>query len=145
MLRSLIAALLALSIGAAHAADNNVGAQTRIFTFSSGNVANAAATATFPAKPGVLNLLCGFSFTSTGSTAAQVVLMTITGLNGGTATYVYASQAGVTLNNPVLTEDFTPCVPATGPNVAIVVSMPALGSGNTNAALTAMGYGAPFP
>lgn len=143
MLKRILLAL-ALSVGAAHAADNNA-KPAQLITLSSGNVAAAAATVTFPAKPGILNMLCGFSFTSAGSTAATVVLGTVTGLNGGTATYVYTSAAGATVANPTLLEDYTPCVPATGPNVAIVVSFPSLGAGNTNAALTAQAYGAPYP
>jgi hypothetical protein len=145
MLRCIFAGLIALAAGAAHAADNNIGSQTRIVTISSGNVANAAATAALPAKVGVLNILCGFQFTAAGATGASVVVMTITGLNGGTASYIYAAPAGVTAMGPMLQDDFTPCVPASGPNVAITASMPALGSGNTNAALTIMGYGVPYP
>jgi hypothetical protein len=143
MLKRILLAL-ALSVGVAHAADNNA-KPAQLITLSSGNVAAAVASVTFPAKPGQLNLLCGFQFTSAGSTAATVVTGTITGLNGGTATYVYVSVAGATLGNPPLQDDFTPCIPATGPNVAIVVSFPSLGAGNTNAALTVQGYAIPFP
>jgi hypothetical protein len=106
---------------------------------SSGNIAAATATATLPAVQGRFNYLCGFSITSSGSTAALVVQPVITGLNGGTLTYTYSSVAGVTLANAPLEVSFSTCMPASSPNTAIVVSMPSLGAGNTSTTVNAWG------
>lgn len=107
---------------------------------SSGNVAAATATATIAAIDGQTNYLCGFAITSSGSTAAAVVSVTVTGLLGGTQTYTYTSVAGVTLANAPLVVQFPACVQASGQNVAIAVSMPTLGAGNTNASVNAFGF-----
>lgn len=107
---------------------------------SSGNVAAGTATATLAAVSGWTTYICGFSITSSGSTGALVVSPTVTGLNGGTLTFTYTSIAGVALANAPLVVPFSPCQPATAQNVAIVVSMPSLGTGNTNATVNAWGY-----
>lgn len=107
---------------------------------SSGNVAAAVAAATLPAVLNKTNFLSGFDVTSAGATAAAVVNLTITGLLGGTRSYVYTAVAGATLANPNLVVNFDPPLPASGPNVAIVVSLPSLGAGNTNACVNAEGF-----
>lgn len=107
---------------------------------SSGNVAAATATATLAAAASLTNYISGFQITSTGSTAAAVVTVTITGVLGGTISYTYASVAGVTLANQPLTVQFVPPLPASAANTAIVVSMPSLGAGNTNTTVNAQGY-----
>jgi hypothetical protein len=82
---------------------------------------------------------------SAGSNGAAVVSSTVTGVKGGTLTYTYATGVGATVANAPLTVEFTPCIPASAPNTAIVVSLPSLGAGNTNAAVTAGGYMRPWP
>jgi hypothetical protein len=115
-------------------------------TASSGNVANAAATATLAAGgANVMNYISGFEFTGSGATAAAVVLLTITGVIGGTMTYVIPVPAGVTVGIPPLVVEFNPPLQASALNTAIVVSVPALGAGgNTNSAVVAHGYQIPF-
>lgn len=107
---------------------------------SSGNVAAATATATIAAVAGKTNYLSGFSITGSGATAASVVTATITGLVGGTQTYVVPVVAGATLGNFPLDFDFYPSIPATATNVAITLSVPSLGAGNTNCAAVVYGY-----
>lgn len=109
-------------------------------TASSGNQANANAVATLATAVGKTTYICGFTMTSAGSTAATVVSPTITGVIGGTQTFTYVSVAGVTLGNTPLVVDFAPCLPASSLNTAIVVTLPALGAGNTNATATAWGF-----
>ena len=104
---------------------------------SSGNVAAATATATCPAVAGATNYLTGFDITSAGATAAAVVSPTVTGVLGGTRTYTYEAVAGVTLADPILALSFVPPLQASATNTAIVVSMPSLGAGNTNATVNA--------
>ena len=66
--------------------------------------------------------------------------VTITGLLGGTLTYTYVAVAGVLLANQALIVFLPKPIPASGPNVNIVVSCPTLGSGNTNNTVNAHGY-----
>lgn len=109
-------------------------------TASSGNVANAAATATIAAVAGQRNWLTGFFLSGSGATAASVISVTVTGLIGGTMTFAYAVPSGVTAKSPDLHVTFPKPIPATGPNVAIVASAPGFGAGNTNATMVATGF-----
>ena len=107
---------------------------------SSGNVAAAAATATLAAVPGQTNYLTGFDFTGAGATAGSVVTGTITGLLGGTRSFSIAVPAGAAVGLAPLSLSFDPPLPASAVNTAIVVSVPSLGAGNTNATLNAQGF-----
>jgi hypothetical protein len=109
-------------------------------TASSGNVAAASGVATIPAVANKTAWITGFMVTSAGSTGAAVVTPTITGIVGGTMTFVYTSVAGVTLGNAPLIVPLPIPVPATAVNTAIVVTVPSLGAGNTNSAVTAFGF-----
>jgi hypothetical protein len=109
-------------------------------TASSGNVAAAVATATLAAAVGKTTYICGFSITSSGSTAAVVVSPTVTNVITGTMTHTYASVAGATLANQALVIPFSPCIPASATNTTIPVSLPSLGAGNTNTTVNAWGY-----
>jgi len=132
-----LACLLALLVG--HA-DAQVPPTRGIpISASSGNVAAATATATLPAVANRVTYICGFAATGGGATASAVVNLTITGPANGTMTYTYGAVTGATTPNPPLVVNFTPCVSASAPNTTIVVSMPTLGAGNTNAAIDAWG------
>lgn len=107
---------------------------------SSGNVAAASAVATLAAAAGKTTYITGFTATGLGATAAGVSLLTVTGLLGGTQTYVVPVPAGATLGIAPLRVTFIPPLPASAVNTAIVVTMPTLGAGNTNAAVVATGF-----
>jgi hypothetical protein len=111
---------------------------------SSGNVANAVASATLrgpAASPGQHTAyLAGFNITGAGATAGSVVLATVTGAVGGTQTYVIAVPTGVTTGIAPLDVEFNPPLPDATPGGGITVSLPALGSGNTNASVNAWGF-----
>lgn len=107
---------------------------------SSGNVAAATATATLTGGAQSWTYLTGFEITYGGATAAACVNATITGLLGGTATYVICAPAGVAVGGVPLTTRFNPPLQSAAVNTNIVVSMPTLGAGNTNAAIVAHGY-----
>jgi hypothetical protein len=111
---------------------------------SSGNEADATATATLsaPVVAGVQRqaYLCGFSATAGGATAASVVSITVTGLAAGTATWTYGAVTGATTPSAPLVVVFPACLPESAPGTGIAVSMPALGTGNTNAAVNAWGF-----
>lgn len=107
---------------------------------SSGNVADAPAVASLPAVALKTNYLTGVNLASTGATAASVVLATITGLEGDVITLPISVVAGASLANAPLHLTFTPPLKASGPNVAITVTVPALGAGNTNSVANMTGY-----
>jgi hypothetical protein len=107
---------------------------------SSGNVAAAVATATLAASGGQTTYITGFEVTASGATAASVVLLTIANTKGGTMTYVFTAPAGVTTAATPLIVEFPYPIPANSVSTTIVVSLPSLGSGNTNAAVVAHGF-----
>ena len=107
---------------------------------SSGNVANASAVATLPAVAGKTTYITGLAITGSGATVGSIVVATVAGLSGGTASHIFESPTGATVGSTPLVLQFTPPLPASAVNTAIVVTLPALGAGNTNAAVTAWGY-----
>lgn len=107
---------------------------------SSGNQANALAAVTLAKASGQMSYLTGFDMTFLGATGASTVLATVTGLAGGTRTYVIAVPAGVAVRGEPLVRSFSPPLPAADFNTDIVVSLPALGAGNTNAVVNAHGF-----
>ena len=107
---------------------------------SSGNVANATATATIAAQAGKTALLNNLIVTGGGATAAAVVTCTITGLQGGTVSFIYGAQVGAGVPSVPLVVTFDAPLPASGANTAIVASCPALGAGNTRMVVTITGY-----
>lgn len=109
-------------------------------TASSGNVAAASAVATIPAVANKTAYLTGFMISSGGSTGAALVSPTITGLIGGTMTLTYGTVAGVTLANPPMVVLLPVPVAASAANIAIVLTVPSLGTGNLNSTVTAFGY-----
>jgi len=115
------------------------GPRTQI-TASSGNVAAATATATLAAVAGKTTFICGFQATAGGATAAAVVTGTITNIITGTMSWTYGANTGAGVPTAPLVVPFNPCVPANAVNTTIVVSMPSLGAGNTNATVSAWGY-----
>ncbi|RUV16965.1 MULTISPECIES: hypothetical protein [unclassified Mesorhizobium] len=109
-------------------------------TASSGNVANGAAVATLPGVVGQTTYITGFEITAGGATAAALVAATLSGIVGGTATYIFAAPAGVAVGAAPLVVQFAQPIPASAANTAIVLTLPALGAGNTNAAVVAHGF-----
>lgn len=105
----------------------------------SGNVANAAAAATLTGTATTTVYIAGFEMTASGATAGLPVLLTITGLLGGTRTYIFTFPTGVLVGEQLVVK-FDPPLPASAINTAIVVSCPAGGAGNTNAAMVAHGF-----
>jgi hypothetical protein len=118
---------------------NNVGAAVPI-TGSSGNVAASSAVATLAAAASKFTYISGFQATGSGATLGSCVNVTITGVVGGTMTYTFCAAAGVLISDAPLIVPFNPPLQSSSVNTAIVVTMPSLGTGNTNAAVSAQGY-----
>jgi hypothetical protein len=110
---------------------------------ASGNVANATAAASLAATASYLNYVTGFTITAAGATAAAVVNATLTGCVGGTQTFTFTFPAGATVAATPLVVNFATPIPATAANLAITISLPAAGAGNTNAATTIRGFRVP--
>ncbi len=109
-------------------------------TGASGNVANAAAAAALPAVAGKTNYVTGFEITGAGATAASNVIATLAGVITGTLSYIVTAVAGATVGNRPVIVTFSPAIPASAANVAITLSVPALGAGNTHSAAVIHGY-----
>lgn len=115
------------------------GAQTPI-TAASGNVAAGVATATLAAAGGKLTYITGFEITSDGATVGVCVNPTVVGVVTGTMTYTYCAPAGALLAATPLIVEFPQPIPSSAVNTAVAVSLPSLGTGSTNATVTAHGY-----
>ncbi len=109
---------------------------------SSGNVANSAAVATLAAvsTPNRTAYITGFQVTASGATAGLPVTVTVAGLAGGTASYTFTFPAGALVAATPLIVPFPVPLPASGPGVNIVVTLPAGGAGNTHAAVSVQGF-----
>lgn len=107
---------------------------------TSGNVANATATATLAANATQKWFLTGFMIDVTGATVGVVVSATITGLAGGTITLPVVFPTGVTVDGTRRSIVFNPPIPASTVNTALTLTVPAGGSGNTNASGHLFGY-----
>lgn len=108
---------------------------------TSGNKANAVATATLTPASGKTAYIQGFIISASGALAALAVQATVAGLIGGvTGTFIYGATAGVLTMGDAYVVPFPKAIPASAVDVPIVVNLPALGLGNTNAAVFAFGY-----
>lgn len=106
----------------------------------SGNVANASAAATLTPTATTTAYISGFEITGTGATAASIATVTVAGLLGGTRHYTYTFPAGVTTACQPLIVSFSPALPASAVNTAIVVTCAASGAGGTNNTVVAHGF-----
>ncbi len=108
---------------------------------TSGNIANGSAAAAIPATSGKLSYVTGFEITATGATVGLPVIATLAGLVGGiTASYIFAAPAGALIEATPLLVTFPEPIPANAVNTAITLTLPALGNGNTNAAVVIHGF-----
>ena len=106
----------------------------------SGNVANASAVATLPGVAAKTTYITGFEITGGGATVGSLVSATLAGVLGGTVTYTIGAVTGAAVSNPALVVSFNPPLPASALNTAIVLTVPALGAGNTNSTVSAKGF-----
>ncbi|MDB6085542.1 MAG: hypothetical protein JWN43_3423 [Gammaproteobacteria bacterium] len=117
------------------------GACTPITASATGTT--GAVVATLPAVAGKTTYICGFYYTGTNATAANTATsVTVTGTIGGTMSFGFPTlaAAATTPNTIPVDEAFLPCVAASAINTAIAVNGPALGTGATQATVTAWGY-----
>ena len=93
-----------------------------------------------PAVAGVTNYVTGMIITGAGATAAAVIAVTLTGVTGGTMTFIMDIPAGDKAAAPILDIEFSVAIPASAANTAITLTAPAFGAGNTNAAAVIYGF-----
>lgn len=111
-----------------------------VLTSASGNKANANAVATLTPTATTTAYITGFELTAAGATAGLPVVATVAGVLGGTLSYIFDYPAGALVGASPLIVEFNPPLPASAVNTAIVVTLPAGGTGNTNAAAVAHGF-----
>jgi len=109
-------------------------------TATSYQVANTAASASIPGTAGKTSYLTNALITAAGSTAGAAVQGSITGINPTPIAFVFVFPTGVLVGAQPLELTFDPPLQATGLNTAIVVSLPAGGSGNTAACVSVTGF-----
>ena len=105
--------------------------------------ATGAAAAIAPSMAAVAaktNYCSGFEVTSDGSTVGAAILVTITGILGGTLNYSFPIPTGVLVGAAPLVVPFNPPLPASAVNVAITLNMPSAGAGNTTQSATIHGF-----
>lgn len=107
---------------------------------SSGNVADAAAVATFPAVANKTNYVTGITVNSTGATGSASVIATLVGALSGTLSFAYKTTSGAANLDTPMQLNFDPPIPASAVNTAMVLTLPALGAGNTHATVNMTGY-----
>lgn len=104
------------------------------------NVANSAANATIAAAVGKTSYVEGFQITGLGATAATTVVVTMSGLAGGSQQWSLNIPAGATTPITPLIVAFYPPLPASGLNTAIALAVPAAGAGNTSVIVSMQGF-----
>lgn len=80
-----------------------------------GSGTTGAVTASLTASPTLTNYLCSFSVSAAGTGSDSPI--TVTGVLGGTLTYQVVAAGGAPF-----VRSFTPCLPASAVNTAIVIS-----------------------
>lgn len=95
-----------------------------------------ATAATLAATSGKTTYICGFTISS-DATAALAGAATVTGTITGSLNYI--QNVGSATAAGILTQNFTPCIPASASNTTIAVTSVAAGTGG-NTAVTAWGY-----
>lgn len=100
------------------------------------NGTTLAVVATMPAVATKTNYLCGF-YIDTTATGAILVGPGVTGLLGGTLTIFMTVPASPAVTN--YTKTFSPCLPASAVNTAIVLTSGAAGAGGSTS-VTVWGF-----
>lgn len=78
--------------------------------------------------------------TGAGAVLGSIVVCTLNGTAGGNLSYIFAAPAGILVSAGALNMHFDPPLQAIAINTAITASCPALGTGNTNAAMSIHGF-----
>jgi hypothetical protein len=107
---------------------------------SSQNEADAEAKVTLNADENTAVYLCGVIVTGSGADVANVVEVTITGLESGPRRFIYGFEEGPAKINQPLILTFIPPLAATDVDTPVVISCPPSGAGGLNNVVTAWGF-----
>jgi hypothetical protein len=118
---------------------NGIPAGAAQFVVQGASVADATLTRTVAAAVGKVHYVTGFDLSLGGATLASLINVTITGLAGGTLTFVVPVIAGALLGS-VFSVTFPHPIPTSAANIAVVLTVPALGAGSTAANGHLYGY-----
>lgn len=134
-----------VSIDIASAADPNTAQVPLGLTSTQNGASNTGAAAAIaavltPGSAAGTQFITGFQVTGAGATAGSVIVVTLTGVQGGTQSFDVVIPAGVGTSITPLQVSFPTPLQATGPNTSITVNVPSFGAGNTNAAVSAQGF-----
>lgn len=105
-----------------------------------GPAAATQVTATLAGAAGKTTYICGYTASAGGATAGQLVAVVVSGLLSGGQTVEWAVPTGATADAIPLQQTYTPCLPASAVNTAIVVTVPSVGAGSTAQTVQAWGY-----
>jgi hypothetical protein len=97
-------------------------------------------TATIAAVAGKTAYLSSLTITGTGATAATVVAATVAGPGVTLSFQIPVPVIATTIGIAPMVIPFSRPIPASGPNVAIVITLPSFGAGNTAVAIAATGF-----
>lgn len=128
-----------VSIGTPPPVSNYGNSQTPVAN-ASANQSDAQAQAALPAVANKTNYITSAQIMFTGATAAGTVLATLAGILGGTMSIPIGVPAGVNAQGTPVLLEFDPPLPANAVNTAITLTLPALGAGNVNAAVSLQGF-----
>lgn len=131
------AEVFSLSPGAAGAAAFPAGA---VPVASQAAGANSSAAATLAAAVGKRTYVTGIQVTAGGATANILAGAVLSGVLGGSIGYVVSVPAGVGLDTRPIIVSFSPPLPASADNTAIVLTLGALGAGNTSSSVAIQGF-----
>ena len=101
---------------------------------------NASQAATLAGVAAKTTYISGVAFTSGGSTAGGTITCTITGTVSGTLNFTFDVATGATATSNPLIMQFSPPIPGSAVNTAIVATIPAAGAGNTGQSVSAWGF-----
>jgi hypothetical protein len=107
---------------------------------ASSATAASANNVSLSATVGVTNYCSGFSITGGGATAGSNIAVQVTGVVNGPLNYALVVPTGAVISITPLVIQFNPPIAATGANVAITLTVPSFGAGNTAAAVNIHGY-----
>ena len=107
---------------------------------TSGNVGAGAVVASLAANLTKTNYVTGFEVTGAGATGTSNIIITLTGLLGGTRSYILVIPAGVNAFVAPLIVAFPTPLPGSAVNTAITVTSPSFGAGNTHSCANIHGF-----
>jgi hypothetical protein len=130
-------ALLALAVSHAHAQPRPNNYSVPVSNSATGTT--GAVVATLPAAAGRTTFICGFSV-SPGSAATAITIQVVMVANSTFTWAVGAPVTAVGTTGTIFTQNFNPCIPASGSNTTITVTSGALGTAGINNDVNAYGY-----